>query len=400
MSRISLCILVKNEGYLLEKCLKTIKGEVEEIIVVNNGSIDNTKQIAESYGSIVIDLPNSSLDNARQAYLEAATQPWILVLDADEMLYPKDIIEIKKILLDTRHNVMGYRLPRYEYIGKGKWASIDILRLTRNDPRIKYTSSKIHATLSTSINDIEGEMEKINSTPIHHFDILYKNKTSRKRDKYIQHLKEELIHNSRNNPHLISYLGVEYFALGNYEKAEALFLNAIKTDKLNLSKGRLYLAQLYFHLRKYIQAESQANLVLKEGSPFLQDRCYTLLADIYVAQKNFNKAIEHSESALNIDRFGAHNYINMASLLQNTAPKLSIQYSLKAIDLNPMLLNHTIYDMGEKPNIFEFQSSFISSSGSVFDILIKCFSKLNRQNDKEYWVEKKIAIERKIHSVI
>ena len=49
MPTLSLCMIVKNEERFLEQCLNSVKGLVDEIIVVDTGSTDNTKQIAQKF---------------------------------------------------------------------------------------------------------------------------------------------------------------------------------------------------------------------------------------------------------------------------------------------------------------------------------------------------------------
>lgn len=84
---ISLCMIVKNESHNLHRCLKSVQGFVNQIIVVDTGSEDNTVEIARSYGAEVHFFEwCDDFAAARNYSLSFATGDWILILDADEEL--------------------------------------------------------------------------------------------------------------------------------------------------------------------------------------------------------------------------------------------------------------------------------------------------------------------------
>lgn len=92
-------MIVRNEERFLERCLNHVKPFVDEIIIVDTGSTDNTKSIAKKYTSHVYDFEwNHDFSDARNEALRHATGDWILVLDADEMIltFPENF---KKSLL-------------------------------------------------------------------------------------------------------------------------------------------------------------------------------------------------------------------------------------------------------------------------------------------------------------
>ena len=82
---ISLCMIVKDEEQHLENCLNSIKELADEIIIVDTGSKDKTKEIAGKFTNKVYDFKwNDDFSEARNFSLSKATKDWILVLDADE----------------------------------------------------------------------------------------------------------------------------------------------------------------------------------------------------------------------------------------------------------------------------------------------------------------------------
>ncbi len=84
---ISLCMIVKDEEANLPACLITVADLVDEIIVVDTGSADRTRECAEHFGARVVDFPwVDDFSAARNESLRHATGEWILWLDADDRI--------------------------------------------------------------------------------------------------------------------------------------------------------------------------------------------------------------------------------------------------------------------------------------------------------------------------
>lgn len=98
---ITLCMIVRNEAETLARCLRSVQGAADEIIVVDTGSTDSTPSIARSFGARIIRFPwTGDFAAARNAGLDVARGTWILVLDADEELDPESI---KELLVCAKH---------------------------------------------------------------------------------------------------------------------------------------------------------------------------------------------------------------------------------------------------------------------------------------------------------
>lgn len=97
MTILSACLLLKNEEKYLYRCLSSIQTIVDEIIVVDTGSTDNSVQQASEFGAQVFFTEwTNDFSLARNFSLEQASGEWILVIDADEELDGKCLRSLKK----------------------------------------------------------------------------------------------------------------------------------------------------------------------------------------------------------------------------------------------------------------------------------------------------------------
>jgi glycosyltransferase involved in cell wall biosynthesis len=102
-----------------------VKDLVKEIIVVDTGSADKTVEIAKKHGAKVFNFKwIDDFSAARNFSIEQANEPWILVLDADEVLAREDIDIIKKLVKDD--SVIGYTLIQRNYTNDKDLPSVTI----------------------------------------------------------------------------------------------------------------------------------------------------------------------------------------------------------------------------------------------------------------------------------
>lgn len=160
MNRISACIIVKNEGDVIENCLKSIKGIVDEIIIIDGYSKDNTVDICKKYSKKIFSHRWSGSFSAERNYsISKAKFEWILVIDADESLSEKLKSKINELIQNDRIN--GYYIPRLKVWGN------KFLRCGRAYP--DYQLRLFRRTKGRFIGDIheivrlKGNIEKISS---------------------------------------------------------------------------------------------------------------------------------------------------------------------------------------------------------------------------------------------
>lgn len=102
MVSISLCMIVKDEESVLKRCLKSIKDIVDEIIIVDTGSKDRTKEIAKEFTNKIYDYEwVDNFSNARNFSFSKATKEYILWLDADDVILDED----KKKFIKMKENM-------------------------------------------------------------------------------------------------------------------------------------------------------------------------------------------------------------------------------------------------------------------------------------------------------
>nr|WP_033663150.1 glycosyltransferase [Bacillus toyonensis] len=88
---ISLCMIVKDEEQVIARCLDSVKHIVDEIVIVDTGSTDRTKDIVRKYTTNIYDyIWNDNFAAARNFSFSKATKDYILWLDADDVLFEKD----------------------------------------------------------------------------------------------------------------------------------------------------------------------------------------------------------------------------------------------------------------------------------------------------------------------
>jgi len=153
---LSLCMIVKDEEKLLPRCLDSVKGLVDEIIIVDTGSTDQTKQIAEAFTTHVYDFEwCNDFSAARNESLKYASGKWVLILDADEYVQSMDFSSIRQMLLSHDTSLpYGFITTILNFTGTGYDESMLMessgARIFNNHSEIRYTQP-IHEQL-TSIN--------------------------------------------------------------------------------------------------------------------------------------------------------------------------------------------------------------------------------------------------------
>ena len=150
---LSAIVITRNEAHNLHDCLQSMHGLVDEIIVVDSQSTDDTVVIAQQHGAKVAqpaDWPGFGPQKNRA--LDLATCDWVFSIDADERVTPALAMEIKRVLQEGEANA-AYKLPRLSsYCGKfihhAGWQPDYVLRLFKRGSA-KFSNDLVHERVVT-----------------------------------------------------------------------------------------------------------------------------------------------------------------------------------------------------------------------------------------------------------
>ncbi len=117
---VSLCMILKDEAKRIDKCLKKISRIVDEVLVLDTGSEDDTVEKVKTYGAQVFTFDwDNDFSKARNMLRDRATNDWLLWIDGDEFFSHELIQEICE-KLNSNSEVAGYFFPRKNYFF-GTW---------------------------------------------------------------------------------------------------------------------------------------------------------------------------------------------------------------------------------------------------------------------------------------
>ena len=257
---LSLCIIAKDADKDIRQCLESVKGLVDEIVLIDTGSTDSTKKIALEYGAKVYDyLWQNDFSDARNFSLSKVNTDWVLILDSDEIL--KGEKENLKEIINADYN------------GKIPIFFIDILTFTdKNNEEYSYYQKKIRLfpknqnikfeySIAEEITHPEGIGNLISleakGLVIKHF---LEGGPKGKSQRNVPILKREL----KKNPKAFYYnylMGKECLQHGFLVKAFTAYQNALKSED---EKESFYLAEICTDLIKILYKQGNREEALNE----------------------------------------------------------------------------------------------------------------------------------------
>ncbi len=298
--RISLCMIVRDEEEHLARCLASVQGVVDEIVIVDTGSVDRTVEIAESFGATILHEEwHGDFATPRNTSIDAATGEWILILDADEELI--DGARLRELLHEE--DIEGYCLREVNFIGEELGVESVVnsaFRLFRNRPAYRY-SGALHEQIMGKVDPVGGVCTRFVGIEIHHYG--YLEPTSRakeKTDRNMAIVMDEVALKPTDSFTLFN-AGVEFQRIGDHDTALGYFRRSFN----ELASLKAYYASLLLRnivaslhsLERWDEALDVLADALQAYPDFtdlhyLQGQIHTGRREYRAAVKSFRRAIE------------------------------------------------------------------------------------------------------------
>jgi glycosyltransferase involved in cell wall biosynthesis len=164
---VSVCIIAGNEAHRISNTLKSVQAWAGEIVVVVNDSVnDGTDKVVESFGGRVFREPWKGFIGQKNSVADKCCQPWLLNLDADEVVTPELHKEIAAVVSQASKPCGAYEFPRCTFycgrwIRHGDWYPDRVLRLWQR-AAARWAGEEPHAHL-----EVTGRIGRLRSDLLH-----------------------------------------------------------------------------------------------------------------------------------------------------------------------------------------------------------------------------------------
>ncbi len=341
-SNISLSMIVKNEAHNLPDCLNSVKNLVHEMIVIDTGSTDNTKEIAHSLGAKVYDCSwQEDFAQARNYALKYVNTEWVLVLDADEVLNPSIIPYIQEVV--TVKDNLVVNLIRHE-IGALSSPYSQLSRLFRKHPDVKF-SRPYHALIDDAVLSLQKtethwRIVDLPEIAIQHYGYQPQIIAEGGKTKRAKKAMESYLSQNPNDAYVCNKLGALYLDLGDTKKGLKLLKRGLKSNLATTAT----LFELHYHLANAFVKEKQWDMAVKHyqkaiAQPLLailKLGAYHNLGSLCYQGKDYNNAIKLYQECLKIEPNFALAYYNLGLTYRAMGRNFkAVDAYQHAIKLNP-----------------------------------------------------------------
>ncbi len=216
--KISGCLIVKNEAEDLARCVKSMLPILDELIIVDTGSTDNTIEIAKRYTNKIFSYNwNNDFAAARNYAISKAKMPWIIFLDADEYFSERSLKNIRRTIDNENGKADAFLINGYDIVAPGGEIKdkFTVVRVFRNNPKLRY-QGRIHESLRK-----KGQLLIVDCTDIIELfhtgyakDVIGK---KNKNERNLMLLLEE-VEERPDDGNIHFYLSLQYMSIGDYKK--------------------------------------------------------------------------------------------------------------------------------------------------------------------------------------
>ncbi|KAF1680866.1 glycosyltransferase [Bacillus mexicanus] len=343
--KLSVCMIVKNEERHIARCLESVQHVADEIIVVDTGSNDRTKDICNSFLAKIYDHQwKQDFSEARNVSLQHAKGEWILVLDADEELDLDTGSLLSSLLTDSLPS-LGY-MKVVNYTGK-EWDENEAFeqrqpRLIRNQQNISFMGR-----ICEKLEGEEGSAAFSLPCIIHHYGYLER-EAKQKHQRNMSLLKMELLRACADSS-LLYQKAAEYGRGNEYDKALRLAADCINEcrRKKNIPPPAIYYLKykLLIDAGRYKEAEQDINEALRHYPDYCTLHYYKGI--VMYKLKQISEAVTAFKACLQSDS-EHHQYIQVKGAADYRSScwlgvcyaelrqfRSAILYTQKALKANP-----------------------------------------------------------------
>lgn len=309
--KVSLCMIVKDEEAVIARCLESLKGHVDEMVIVDTGSTDKTVEICKSYGAKVYEHPwEGSFSIARNQAMGHVTTEWVIQLDADEEMDAESAPKIRDTVRSAHNSTANLC---YVVLVNKKAGSKEIFSLINTGKIIRmgvgtHYKNRIHNKMVC-----EGDV-RLTGLKIYHYGYHLEDeeKMKMKGERTTAMLLEQ-VEELPEDPETHYYLTIQYLKAEDWDSCIECSGRAIELFKLHEPDSQLVLltyhaaAVAYYHKKSEKPDEKQGWLkeserlcleALKIYPDYLDSN--SLLSSIYFATKQYEKCYKTSTRFLNI----------------------------------------------------------------------------------------------------
>ena len=218
-------IIVRDEAEHLDACLASLRGLVDEIVVVDTGSTDDSVAVARRHGAVVDHVPwRNDFATPRNRSLDLASGEWILYIDADERVRAGDHDAVRSQLTEAADLVA----LRVRFVSRSNWTPYREYRMWRHCPEIRFRGA-IHESIVQGIDRVaRRDGLRIDDLDILTIDHLgYDGDQAHKHERNEPMLRAALA-GQPDRPYLYDHLAHIYEDRGELERARATWRRAIE----------------------------------------------------------------------------------------------------------------------------------------------------------------------------
>lgn len=213
-------MIVRNESGALRRCLPSVRGVADEVIVVDTGSTDDSVAVARTHGARVLEVAwADDFSAARNHGLAVARGRWILVLDADEWLPEESRVAIGRLVREPPRR--AYQLIQRSALPDGNRLDVAIVRLFPRDVRVRF-ERPIHEQVNTSLERARVPIVDCDIS-INHEGYARAEAMPAKVRRNRALIEAALARDPTGDPHLRYFLGATYLDAGEFEQAAATY---------------------------------------------------------------------------------------------------------------------------------------------------------------------------------